>query len=81
MRKHMSTDMAKIYNSHNFIPREMVTLLSGRFFYLPAWENFIIFIPKPVLKCPKMLYTGIYSVAPDSTACNVPEFAQTKGND
>lgn len=53
----MSTDMAKIYNSHNFIPREMVTLLSGRFFYRPACENFIIFIAKPVSKCPKMLYT------------------------
>ncbi len=50
----MSTDMAKIYNFHNFIPWEMVTLLNGRFFYLPACENFI---PKPVSKCPKMLYT------------------------
>ena len=57
MRKPMSTDMAKIYNSHNFIPREMVTLLNGRFFYLPACENFIIFIAKPVSKCQKMLYT------------------------
>ena len=54
MRKPMSTDMAKIYNFHNFIPWEMVTLLNGRFFYLPACENFI---PKPVSKCPKMLYT------------------------
>ena len=53
----MSTDMAKIYNSHNFIPWEMVTLLNGRFFYRPACENFIIFIAKPVSKCPKMLYT------------------------
>lgn len=54
MRKLLSTDMAKIYNSYNFIPREMVALLNGRFFYLPACENFI---PKPVSKCPKMLYT------------------------
>lgn len=53
----MSTDMAKIYNSHNFIPREMVTLLSGRFSPCPHVKNFIIFIPKPVSKCPKMLYT------------------------
>ena len=53
----MSTDMAKIYNSHNFIPREMVTLLSGRFSTLPACEIFHFFIPKPVSKCPKMLYT------------------------
>lgn len=57
MRKPMSTDMAKIYNSHNFIPREMVTLLSGRLFPCPRVKNFIIFIPKPVSKCPKMLYT------------------------
>lgn len=53
----MSTDMAKIYNSHNSIPREMVTLLSGRLFPCPRVKNFIIFIPKPVSKCPKMLYT------------------------
>lgn len=57
MRKPMSTDMAKIYNSHNSIPREMVTLLSGRPFPCPRVKNFIIFIPKPVSKCPKMLYT------------------------
>ena len=57
MRKPMSTDMAKIYNSHNFIPREMVTLLSGRFSSCPRVKNFIIFIPNPVSKCPKMLYT------------------------
>ena len=57
MRKPMSTDMAKIYNSHNSIPREMVTLLSGRLFPCPRVKNFIIFIPKPVSKCPKMLYT------------------------
>ena len=36
----MSTDMAKIYNSHNFIPREMVTLLSGRLFPLSACKKF-----------------------------------------
>ena len=53
----MSTDMAKIYNSHNSIPREMVTLLSGRLFPCPRVKNFIIFIPKPVSKCRKMLYT------------------------
>ena len=40
MRKPMSTDMAKIYNSHNFIPREMVTLLNGCFSTLPACEIF-----------------------------------------
>ena len=53
----MSTDMAKIYNSHNFISLEMVTLLSGRFSPCPRVKNFIIFIPKPVSKCRKMLYT------------------------
>ena len=52
----MSMNMAKIYNSHNFIPREMVTLLSGRLFPCPRVKNFIIFIPKPVSKCRKMLY-------------------------
>ena len=31
MRKPMSTDMAKIYNSRNFISLEMVTLLRGAF--------------------------------------------------
>jgi len=43
MRKPMSTDMAKIYNSHNSIPREMVTLLNGCFSTLPACEIFHYF--------------------------------------
>ena len=42
----MSTDMAKIYNSHNFIPREMVTLLSGRLFPLSACKKFHYFYPE-----------------------------------
>lgn len=46
----MSTDMAKIYNSHNFIPREMVTLLSGRFFPLSACEIFHYFYSKTSFK-------------------------------
>ncbi len=52
----MSTDMAKIYNSHNSIPREMVTLLNGCFSTLPACEIFHYFYYKPVSKCRKMLY-------------------------
>lgn len=42
----MSTDMAKIYNSHNSIPREMVTLLNGCFSTLPACEIFHYFYTK-----------------------------------
>ena len=41
----MSTDMAKIYNSHNFIPREMVTLLSGRLFDLSVCIKFHYLFP------------------------------------
>lgn len=50
MRKPMSTDMAKIYNSHNFIPREMVTLLSGRLFPLSACKKFHYFYSKTGFK-------------------------------
>lgn len=53
MRKPMSTDMAKIYNSHNFIPREMVTLLSGRLFPLSACEIFHYFYSKTSFKMPE----------------------------
>lgn len=49
----MSTDMAKIYNSHNSIPREMVTLLSGRFFPLSACEIFHYFYSKTSFKMPE----------------------------
>ena len=49
MRKPMSTDMAKIYNSHNSIPREMVTLLNGCFSTLPACEIFHYFIPREMV--------------------------------
>ena len=52
MRKPMSTDMAKIYNSHNSIPREMVTLLNGCFSTLPACEIFHYFCLK-ILIIPK----------------------------
>lgn len=53
MEKPVSTDMAKIYNSHNFIPREMVTLLSGRFSTLPACEIFHYFYSKTSFKMPE----------------------------
>ena len=53
MRKPMSMNMAKIYNSHNFIPREMVTLLSGRFFPLSACEIFHYFYSKTSFKMPE----------------------------
>lgn len=46
----MSTNMAKIYNSHNFIPREMVTLLSGRLFHLSACKKFHYFYPETGFK-------------------------------
>ena len=46
----MSTDMAKIYNSHNFIPREMVTLLSGCLFPLSACKKFHYFYPETGFK-------------------------------
>lgn len=46
----MSMNMAKIYNSHNFIPREMVTLLSGRFSTLPACKKFHYFYPETGFK-------------------------------
>lgn len=49
----MSTDMAKIYNSHNFIPWEMVTLLSRRFSTLPACEIFHYFYSKTGFKMPE----------------------------
>ena len=49
----MSTNMAKIYNSHNFIPREMVTLLSGCFSTLPACEIFHYFYSKTSFKMPE----------------------------
>lgn len=49
----MSMNMAKIYNSHNFIPREMVTLLSGRLFPLPACEIFHYFYSKTGFKMPE----------------------------
>ncbi len=46
----MSMNMAKIYNSHNFIPREMVTLLNGRFSALPACEIIHYFYSKTGFK-------------------------------
>lgn len=49
----MSTDMAKIYNSHNFIPREMVTLLNGCFSTLSACEIFHYFYSKTSFKIPE----------------------------
>ena len=46
----MSTNMAKIYNSHNSIPREMVTLLNGCFSTLSACEIFHYFYSKTGFK-------------------------------
>ena len=46
----MSTDMAKIYNSHNFIPREMVTVLNGCGSALRACEIFHYFYPETGFK-------------------------------
>ena len=42
--------MAKIYNSYNFIPREMVTLLRGRFSLSGAVKIFINFYWKTSFK-------------------------------
>lgn len=60
----MSTDMAKIYNSHNFISLEMVTLLRGGFLPVVPLNFSSIFILKTVSKCPEMLYTLEYSKKP-----------------
>lgn len=60
----MSTDMAKIYNSHNFIPREMVTLLRRLFLPVVPFNFSSNFILKTVSKCPEMLYTQEYSKKP-----------------
>ena len=49
----MSMNMAKIYNSHNSIPREMVTLLNGCFSALPACEIFHYFYSKTSFKMPE----------------------------
>ncbi len=49
----MSTNMAKIYNSYNFIPREMVILLNGCFSTLPACEIFHYFYSKTSFKMPE----------------------------
>ena len=49
----MSTNMAKIYNSYNFIPREMVILLNGCFSTLPACEIFHSFYSKTSFKMPE----------------------------
>ena len=49
----MSTNMAKIYNSYNFIPREMVILLNGCFSTLSACEIFHYFYSKTSFKMPE----------------------------
>ena len=65
MRKPMSTDMAKIYNSYNFIPREMVTLLRERFSLCGAVKIFINFYWKTSFKMSGNVVYWYIIVKPD----------------